>query len=1022
MNYKRITVISSNFLKITMRTFFFLCIATTFAFSPKTGFSQDVKIKIEADITLSVGQVFDLIQEQTGYTFVYNHLLVDNAPKLNLKKGEIKAYELLKNGLAPVNGAYHFINNKTIVVSEITEREIEALQQSVSGVVFDQNNSPLPGATIVVKGKSKGTTTDFEGQFSIDISRGDVLLITHLGYNPVEIQINDQTSVTVILQENAEQLQEVTVAGFRKSLEEGIDIKKTNINAVDAVVAEDIAKFPQSNLAEALQRVSGVQIRRDNEGGVGNAVSVRGLPSEYTQVTLNGDALPNSTDGRSVDFNTLPAEIFKRVEVLKAPKASSTEGGIGGSVNLVTKKPFELKDRIVVVTAEGIRNTQPQDEAGVTPKLSVTYGNKWNDKFGLIAGVFYNQFFNTSEGYDVVRYNPRSYDLDNDGVNEFDDIQIPLPRYVSNGQEVKRLSLNATVQYQVNKDFDLVLEGLYVSNDQTTARYAPIWLLQNGNDPSNIIVEDGGLVRSITFGSVTTLAENQQQTNLTKNYRWSIRGKYKLPNDWKLGAKFSHAFNKRDSERFRYYANNTNIATYSVEEDLQFFDLQTDTNYSNADEFVLVRTQRYLWDFSDEIFNAKFDVVKKISPSIELEFGGSFRDRTKTQQYFFRRENISDEPFRPVAALLTGFLDNVERAKGHTEFVVHDFDAAHDLYGSTLDLEDFEVINRAYDINEKISAAFIQGNLRRNKFSANAGVRVVKTKILSRGYELDAATQIFQVREIPTDYIDFLPSINLKWEFSRDLFARAGAARVITRPSLQRLSSYRIVNDVTNVINSENPELDPFRANQYDISLEWYPKPETLISLAGFYKDIESFISNQRRNIIFNGEEYELRQPVNGNNATIRGFEIGFQQPFTFLPGIFDGLGIVANFTFAESDFKDMLEDGSLETYPLPNNSERTYNITPYYEKNGFSFRVATNFRSKFLRDIPNPEDGLKYRDDVKITDIASSYEINENFGITLNVLNAFNAQRYEYIRDERFMDNASFFGITYQLGARYKF
>lgn len=1022
MNNKRIAGNCSNIFKLTMRTFFFLCIATTFAFSPKTGLSQDVKIKIESDVTLSIDQVFDLIQEQTGYTFVYNHLFVKNAPKLKLKKGVIKTYELLDSGLAPVNGTYQFINNKTIVVSELTEKKIDEIQQSVTGVVFDQNNSPLPGATIVVKGKTKGTTTDFEGQFSIDISRGDILLITHLGYNPEEIQINDQTNLTVILQENAEQLEEVTVAGFRKSLEEGIDIKKTNINAVDAIVAEDIAKFPQSNLAEAIQRVSGVQIRRDNEGGVGNAVSVRGLPSEYTQVTLNGDALPNSTDGRSYDFNTLPAEIFKQVEVLKAPKASSTEGGIGGSINLVTKKPFELKDRIVVVTAEGIRNTQPQDDAGITPKLSVTYGNKWNDKFGLIAGVFYNQFFNTSEAYDVVRYNPRSYDLDNDGVNEFEDIQIPLPRYVSNGQEVKRLSLNATLQYQVNKDFDLVLEALYVKNDQTTARYAPLWLLQNGNDPSNIIVEDGGLVRSITYGSVTTLAENQQQTNLTKNYRWSIGGKYKLPNDWKLGAKFSHAFNKRDSERFRYYANNTNTATYSIVEDLQFFDLQTETNYSNADEFVMTQARRYLWDYSDEIFNTKLNIAKKFSQSFELEFGGSFRDRTKTQQYFFRRDDISDEPFRPVAALLTGFLENVDRAKGHTEFLVHDFDAAHDLYGSTLDLEDFEVINRAYDINEKISAGYIQGNLRKNKFSANAGVRVVKTKILSRGYELDDATQIFQVREIPTDYIDFLPSVNLKWEFSRGLFARAGAARVITRPSLQRLSAYRIVNDVTNVINSENPELDPFRANQYDISLEWYPKPETLISLAGFYKDIESFISNQTRNIIFNGEEYELRQPVNGNNAKIRGIEIGFQQPFTFLPGILDGLGIVANFTFAESDFRDMLEDGSLETYPLPNNSERTYNITPYYEKNGFSFRVATNFRSKFLRDIPNPVDGLKYRDDVKITDIASSYEINENFGITLNVLNAFNAQRYEYIRDERFMDNASFFGITYQFGARYKF
>ena len=516
--------------------------------------------------------------------------------------------------------------------------------------------------------------------------------------------------------------------------------------------------------------------------------------------------------------------------------------------------------------------------------------------------------------------------------------------------------------------------------------------------------------------------ENQRQQNVTKNYRWSIKGKYNLHNGWKAGAKYIHAFNKRDAERFRYYADNVNTATYNIENDIEFFDLQTPTNFSNSDEFVMSQARRYLWDYSDEIFTSKLDLSKKFSDSFNIKFGVSYRDRTKTQQYFFRRDNISNEPFRPVASLLTGFLDNVDRAKGFNEFLVHDWDKAYEIYGSKLDLEGFEVINAAYDINEGITAGYIQGDYSSEKIEANAGLRVVRTGITSKGYQLDETTQIFQVREVKSDYIDYLPSINLKWKLSRGLIVRGGVARVITRPSLQRLSPFRLVDEVNERISAENPDLDPFRANQYDFSIEWYPVPETLISGGVFLKDIESFISRQTTLIPFNGSLYELRQPVNGNNAVIKGFEVNYQQPFTFLPGFLSGFGIVTNYTFAESDFEEELEDGSSTTYALPNNSKNSLNITPYYEKYGFSLRVATNYRSEFLREIPNIEDGLKYRDKVTITDISSSYDLNDNFGITLNVLNAFNAKRYEYIMEERFMDNVSFFGTTFQFGARLKF
>src|SRR5690606_30102412 len=586
-------------LQTVMKTFIILCFTTVYSFTPFNGFSQKAIITMDRDRTVSVPEMFNIIQQQTAYKFVYSDETIAGAPKIKLSKGKVSLKDLLEASLASLNCSVEVTEDETIIlVRQHTKAPIllrEDDQLRVAGIVTDTSGEPLPGASILIKGTKDGTTTDINGKFTISVDAGSVVLvISYIGFVTRELEVNEGGDVKIALREAASTLDEVVVHGFRKSLEESISIKKNSTNSVDAVVAEDIAKFPQSNMAEALQRVSGVQIRRDNAGGVGNEVSIRGLPPEYTQVTINGDAVPNSTEGRNYDFNTLPAEIFKQVEVIKTPTASTTEGGIGGSVNLVTKKPFELKKRVIVASAESIYNTQQQEGNSITPKLSLTYGNKWNDRFGIIAGVFYNKFYNTSEGYDVTRYYDESYDLDGDGGNEFQDIQVPRPRYVSEGQQVERLSVNLSMQYQVNKNFDLVFEGMFVNNDQTVSRYTPIWFLP-GTNPSNIKT-DGPLVQSITYETVTAKLENQQQSNVTKNYQWSMKGKYNLGRGWKASYKFIHAFNKRDSERFRYYADNVNTVTYSVENDLQFFDLQTPTNFSNADEFYMTQARRYLWE------------------------------------------------------------------------------------------------------------------------------------------------------------------------------------------------------------------------------------------------------------------------------------------------------------------------------------------------------------------------------------------------------------------------------------------
>lgn len=1030
----------------------------TFAFATngRAQSLEEVTITMEWD-QISLEDAFQEIQSQTDFFFTYDYEAVKGITISNNNE-DLRLSNLLRFISGESGLAFSIFEDNIFVslgernpsrsdkpvpilvpiISPFQELAMQSeatviyktsiLDKIVRGTVQDMDGNALVGATIMVKGSGQGTVTDDRGAFSIAIpDEGNAtLIISYVGYALKEVPVNNQSNLTISLVASAVELEGMVVRGYRKSLANALAIKEQSVNAVDAIVAEDIAKFPQSNVSEALQRISGIQIRRDYEGGVGNEVSVRGLPPEYTQVTLNGQAAPNSSDTRTFNFNALPAELYGKAEVIKSPTADMDEGGIGGVVNLVTRKPFDIDDRILVASLEGIYNTQAQDNQGLTPKASLTFGQNWNNKFGILGGVSYFQFLNTGEGYDNVRYEVNSYDLDGDMVNEFSNILVPFPRYVSQGQEVERLAVNLAAQYEVSESFNLLLEGTYVKNDQVATRYTPIWFLPRSGYPIEINT-DGPFFQSGTYEDVLLRLENQQQENITDIYTFGLTGKWNV-NDWNVSANATYQANNRDSERYRYYADNVNRMSYSVEEDLKWFDIQSPTDLTDASQFEMAEARRYMWENADNIISGQVDVTRSLSSGFDLDFGAKLRSRNKTRKYFYNRQRARDAgfptDFAPVSVLLEGFLDNVDEANGPSEFLVHDWDKARSVYEPIIPFNRNEVeqIDARYDITEDITAGYVMGTLDKDKFDANFGVRLVNTKITSKGFDLDDETGALTPRETTSDYLDVLPSINLRYALGEKLYARAAFARVMSRPSLGDLSAYREIDDASLTIAAKNPELDPFRANQYDLGLEWYPKSGALIGVSFFRKDIESFITNETVPVDLNGVTYLLSRPVNGNEATINGLELNFQQPLTFLPSPFDGLGVVANYTISDSDFEEVidLETGESESYELPNNSKHSANAILYYEKYGFQVRFAFNYRSNFLRSKPNPVDGLKYRDDYSQTDISAGYDLTDNISLTLNILNAFNANRFEYIDEEKFQDTIFVFGRTFQVGARF--
>jgi TonB-dependent receptor len=807
---------------------------------------------------------------------------------------------------------------------------------------------------------------------------------------------------------------EIVVVGVRGSLAAARDLRRDDVRVVDAIVAEDIAQFPQKNMAEALQRVSGVQIRRDFAGGVGNEISIRGLPPEYTSVTINGLPATSNAESRTFNFNVLPAELFRRVEVFKSPIASMDEGGIGGTIALETVRPADFGDRRGVLSFEANSNRITEE---TTPRVTGLYALPLGDRGGIVFGAAYSEFAAASQSYDSVRWTRRNFTL---GADTYANVFLmDLPRYIHEQQDVERLSLTASGQFQVSDNFEILGDVFYVDNFQDQVRYTPIWFFNGGAGLSSITV-NGGAVEAAEFSSVRLALEDNFQTNQTDSINANMRGVYTSDRLTVTGvAAFSQTM--RDLEELRYFSDVRARAGYDIRNDDDYFTITTQVDLSNPTLFTTVEARRTIVEVEDQETTIGVDSEWAATGALELSTGLRYRDRTLERQRFATNRRNINQPFSPVAKLFTGFLEDEGRAPGPSAFAVHDRDAAFAAYGAALNPRATPEVNNFYDVGEAVLAGYVMADWDAGPWRANAGVRVARTEVTSTGIERNRTLNTNVTREVTSEYTDVLPSVSARYEALPDVFVRFAAARVMTRPNLTDLAAYREINDTALTITESNPDLEPFRANQFDLALEWYFGEDGLLAVGLFYKDVESFIARRSFTETLGGVDYRLTRPVNSNEATIEGFEVNYQQAFTFLPAPFNGFGFAANYTYTDSSFTDTIS-GTNISYGLPNSSQDTYNLVGYYENERFSARLAYNFRGAFLREIPNEQDGLKYRDDFGQLDFSLRWNVVPDLRATFDVLNLMDDVQEEYVFEDRLTDGTFTTGRTFQVGLRANF
>ena len=855
-------------------------------------------------------------------------------------------------------------------------------------------------------------------------------------------------------EEDAEDVDVVVVRAIRRSLAESLESKLQAPDIRDVITTADIGDFPDQNLAEAAQRLPGVAITRDQ--GEGRFVTIRGLPPELNRVSWNGITLPSSEDDRAVPLDIFSADLFGTVAVVKSLRAEQDIGAVGGSLDLSTPSPLQLPDGTVSLTGRAFYNTLSEE---IGPAFSAIVSKRFaNDRFGALLGLTYSdrqvrQDTNSSGGW-----SPVGEEFVETGDEEVDQLLA-----WENGQlrlfdeERERLTALIALEAELGGAGRYRFDTMISSFDVDVKRYQFLHRFKGGSEIRNI-VSDGIKVVSADFIGAQMGVNQRISSEDTDAMLSRLRGDWQLGANWAVDAQagWMRIENSRPfDQRFVWRPGGFDIG-YDVSDpynpQYRYLNLSQEEAVSNPALYDNIR-QIVLdpREAEDETIDLKVNSLYSLSGNgflRDVAVGLAWKNRNKDRvQTLFRDRSLS--------APLGDFLDGSFPIPGTSEFLGGRFPwwggviADFDLLDSGLIPPggyDFEPdLLNSFDIEETVTAGYIRTDFALGDATGNFGVRLVNTDFTANGFgevngELGPVT-------FSDDYTEILPSATLNVPVDDDLILRLSAGRTMVPPSFTDLAPRRTVNEEAQGISQGNPDLEPFVANQADLSLEWYFDDEALLAAALLYKDVESFIFDQTRRITLDdperfgvdpsleGEQFTVTQPLNGSGAEVWGVELSWQQPFDFLPPALEGFGIRANYTWLDSnadftanetgsaaDVEDQGGPGTTQEFGLPGISDRVINTTLYYEAHGWTARLSWNLRSSFLVSPAGSEGQPEYVDDFDQLDAFVGYAINDHVTLFAEAFNLTDEAFRRYSQPGFKIEEYSLNGIRVFAGVRARF
>ena len=883
---------------------------------------------------------------------------------------------------------------------------------------------------------------------------------------------------------------DIVVTGYARSLADARKIKRDSAIQVDAIVAEDMAKFPELNLAESLQRLPGVQITR--EAGEGRRISLRGLGPDFARVQLNGmevlgnvdsaqDSRGQRTRDRAFDFNIFASELFSRVEVEKTFQAAQNEGGMAGTVGLFTGRPFDYASGTKGALVGKLGTNEYTKDA--QPRVAGLLSHNWDNEFGILISAAYSKRKTTEQGHNTYNYDQpdaaRLQEMVADGLDishlsaaqqakflSGDLVFADGNRLSSWNARQERLGITAAMQWRPADNLLLTLDGLYgqltthreelhlatrpLNSDGSIAFDTPaggVWpaMFQTASVINDLRWDDSNYVTKTDVTGTTFGSENRRSLNKTRFRSLELTGTWdasdRLTIDGHVGYQKS-TYKTPYDDKFYMRAKGNLIADYGTDGRSASFEYPgwDPTNPANyAMDSFYYRAFNNESELREGVGNLRY----KLNDVLTFRAGVAYHRFKQDGIDLFYDDNVNGTRSKTRGTAvgdITSVFSNEfgswligDYAKGFAKYnEYHRLGPNKDGTGGAL-----QDIENVYTTTEETESGYVQMDwdtqLFGKRFRGNIGARGYHTKTNSTGWIQGDSYAYLGTTDVEGSYSGVLPALNSVLELTPEVLLRFAASQNLNRPGLGSIaaegSAFKDESSGDITASRGNPALKPYKDTTLDFSAEYYFGKVGLLSASVFHKWINNFIGSETlENIPFSetGVPFgtipgatastivkEFSMPINvSGTKSLTGVEVAAQAQFTFLPAPFDGLGVVANYTYVDAPKE------------ITGISKTSYNATLYYETSRWGLRGSLSHRTRYYTGRSDDPMSASTRgfEGTTYVDASAFLNVTKEIQLTVNAINLTNQKDTQFWGQNRYLYNQTQSGTTYMAGFSFKF
>jgi TonB-dependent receptor len=919
-----------------------------------------------------------------------------------------------------------------------------ASAQILTGNVTDfTGEAPFEGAVVTLDESGRSATTDRFGRYRLpNIAPGTYdVTVTYLGALPVTQTITIPAAGATLdfqIGDNVSYEDNVIVVGTRAAQANALNQQRSADSIISVIDSDGLGYFPDTTVADSLQRVVGLSIETDQ--GEGRYVSIRGINTDLISSSINGVRTPSPEDRRGVLLDGVPSDLLDGIEVQKSLTPDVDGDSLGGVINLKTISAFDRKGQFLRAKLEGRYNDITDV---ISPKATLTYSNVINDRLGIAISGNYQDL-------DIESHNNEAGGWGTEGGANFflnDDYE---QRWYDIDRE--RIGLVANIDFDASENTRLYLRTLYnrYTDDEVRNKF-------EFKD-----LDDGAAVNATS--SVVPLNEVDVEVRAREEVRrieTYAAGGETVNGAWSFDYEAAYAFAEEDDS-------NNHDVTFRFEDIQDSFPGDVTFDTSNPETPVLSggATLAAAYDPSNYFLDA-FEEEKTVNQDTEYSFKvnvardsllGDTPVEWKTGLKYRDREKVRD------ANITFGENDTLNLANFTSDLLIPgwrlpnampafpDPDLTRSLRNNgqgNLELNEddtnFESLAEDFTVDEKILAGYAMGTFQLDQTSIVAGLRIehTETDMIGNNFVEGAAPSTNQVLNFSDSYTDILPSINVRHNFTPRTVGRAAYYKALVRPSFGQMAPFARFSDDFEDAEIGNPDLDPYSADNFDLAFEFYPTDVSVISVGAFYKSIKDPIfdavfdaADVPANIdvsYFSAAQLaaleELTVAINVDSAEIYGVEFNLVQDLSDLTPALDGFLLTANLTLTDSE-ADIPDGENFRAVPFLKQSDTVFNAALAYEKGPWDLRASVNYRGDYLDELisegdpGDPEFGAldRYTDGRWLLEASAKYRVNDNFQLYLEGKNLTDAPEYYYFGSQSRLSQYDEFGRTYVFGIRYTY